>query len=328
VLTDGAETTEKVRGWPKLAAFSALLPAIAVMPLVFSGAAVTSYGVGMAVADWPSTNGENMFLYNMLNDSFGVKVEHGHRLIGAAVGLLAILHVVVSCCTRRPRRAVIALAIAGLVAVCIQGLFGGLRVVLNDLFGTGFASIHAVFAQLTFALLWVSAWVAWRDGRGPTPVHHELAGSARGITLALAIGMLIQLVLGVAHRQLAMTFIPHAVFAGVLLIGFLYLAAMMIPDGELRRVAGRMLPTLLLLFGLQIGLGIVSALMTGLVPGRIRTGVTHTDAVIRAAHVVVGALLFAGSVLLAARCRLALRPVSAEADVARPSATLTAGGVA
>ena len=45
----------------------------------------------MAVPDWPTTFGINMFLYNFWNAPFGVRVEHAHRLYGAAVGLATIV---------------------------------------------------------------------------------------------------------------------------------------------------------------------------------------------------------------------------------------------
>ena len=45
----------------------------------------------MAVPDWPTTFGMNMFLYDFWNAPFGVRVEHTHRLYGAAVGLATIV---------------------------------------------------------------------------------------------------------------------------------------------------------------------------------------------------------------------------------------------
>ena len=52
---------------------------------------MTTYRVGLAVPDWPTTFGINMFLYNFWNAPFGVRVEHTHRLYGAAVGLATIV---------------------------------------------------------------------------------------------------------------------------------------------------------------------------------------------------------------------------------------------
>ena len=45
----------------------------------------------MAVPDWPTTFGMNMFFYNFFKASWGVFGEHTHRLYGAAVGLFTIL---------------------------------------------------------------------------------------------------------------------------------------------------------------------------------------------------------------------------------------------
>lgn len=59
-------------------------------PLLLVGGSVTVYRVGMAVPDWPTTFGVNMFLYDFLNTSWGVFIEHSHRLYGAAVGLACL----------------------------------------------------------------------------------------------------------------------------------------------------------------------------------------------------------------------------------------------
>ena len=56
------------------------------LPLLYVGGSVTTYRVGLAVPDWPQTFGINMFLYDFWNAPFGVRIEHTHRLYGAAVG--------------------------------------------------------------------------------------------------------------------------------------------------------------------------------------------------------------------------------------------------
>ena len=62
----------------------ALFAALFTLPLLFVGGSVTTYRVGLAVPDWPNTFGINMFLYDFWNAPFGVRVEHTHRLYGAA----------------------------------------------------------------------------------------------------------------------------------------------------------------------------------------------------------------------------------------------------
>ncbi len=65
--------------------------ACATFPLIWAGGLVTTYDAGMAVPDWPSTFGYNLFLYPWTTWFFGpwdLFIEHGHRLLGALVGLL------------------------------------------------------------------------------------------------------------------------------------------------------------------------------------------------------------------------------------------------
>ena len=69
----------------------ALLATAFTLPLLFVGGSVTSFGVGLAVPDWPTTFGINMFLYDFWNAPFGVRLEHAHRLYGAAVGLATVV---------------------------------------------------------------------------------------------------------------------------------------------------------------------------------------------------------------------------------------------
>src|SRR5438445_7066802 len=71
--------------------FVAVLAAVFTWPLIFVGGLVTTYRVGMAVPDWPTTFGMNMFLYRFWEAAWGVFIEHGHRLYGAAVGLATIV---------------------------------------------------------------------------------------------------------------------------------------------------------------------------------------------------------------------------------------------
>src|SRR5947207_1326298 len=69
----------------------AVCAAVLTWPLIFVGGLVTTYRVGMAVPDWPTTFGMNMFLYRFWEAAWGVFIEHGHRLYGAAVGVATIV---------------------------------------------------------------------------------------------------------------------------------------------------------------------------------------------------------------------------------------------
>ena len=68
----------------------AVILACATFPLLFIGGLVTSKGAGLAVPDWPTTFGYNMFLYPWSKMVGNIFYEHSHRLVASAVGLLTI----------------------------------------------------------------------------------------------------------------------------------------------------------------------------------------------------------------------------------------------
>jgi cytochrome c oxidase assembly protein subunit 15 len=79
---------------PRWVHYLAIAAACATFPLIVLGGLVTSYDVGMAVPDAPTTFGHNMLLYpidDWLQASFGVRLEHGHRVFGALVGLITLV---------------------------------------------------------------------------------------------------------------------------------------------------------------------------------------------------------------------------------------------
>jgi cytochrome c oxidase assembly protein subunit 15 len=65
--------------------------AAATLFLIWSGGLVTSKGVGLAVPDWPTTFGYNMFLFPVSQWVGGIFFEHTHRLIASTVGFLTII---------------------------------------------------------------------------------------------------------------------------------------------------------------------------------------------------------------------------------------------
>jgi heme a synthase len=65
-----------------------VLTALATLALIGIGGLVTSKGAGMAVPDWPTSYGYNMFLLPIDQWIGGIFYEHTHRLFAAFVGLL------------------------------------------------------------------------------------------------------------------------------------------------------------------------------------------------------------------------------------------------
>ena len=125
------------------------LMAATTLLLICSGGMVTSKGVGLAVPDWPTTFGYNMFLFPVSQWVGGIFFEHTHRLIASAVGLLAII-LAFWVWRAEPRKWVRVLGWAALGAVILQGVLGGLRVtMLKDQIGI----FHALLAQAFLGLL-------------------------------------------------------------------------------------------------------------------------------------------------------------------------------
>lgn len=68
----------------------AVLTALGTLALIAIGGVVTSKGAGMAVPDWPTTYGYNMFFFPFSYWMGGIFYEHSHRLIASIVGLLVV----------------------------------------------------------------------------------------------------------------------------------------------------------------------------------------------------------------------------------------------
>ena len=66
----------------------AVFTAAATLCLIWVGGLVTSHGAGMAVPDWPTSYGYNMFYFPIGKWVGGIFYEHTHRLLAAGVGLL------------------------------------------------------------------------------------------------------------------------------------------------------------------------------------------------------------------------------------------------
>jgi cytochrome c oxidase assembly protein subunit 15 len=177
--------------------------------LICSGGMVTSKNAGLAVPDWPTTFGYNMFFFPFSKWVGGIFFEHTHRLIASVIGFLTII-LAFWLWRSDVSRWVKTLGLASLGAVVLQGILGGLRVtLLKDQIGI----FHACLAQAFLGLLVVIALsvspIWWRLGRAIPP--------PRGLVqLAIAITCLIygQLALGATmrhqHRDLSITDFPLA----------------------------------------------------------------------------------------------------------------------
>jgi cytochrome c oxidase assembly protein subunit 15 len=173
---------------------------------------VTSKNVGLAVPDWPTTFGYNMFLFPVSKWVGGILFEHTHRLMGSMVGFLTII-LTVWLWLSEERRWVRTLGVAALVGVILQGILGGLRVtMMKDEIGI----FHACVAQAFLGLLVFIALVTtnfWQVMDCRTSVSDANRMVAR-LALAITIVIYVQLGLGATmrhqHRDLAILDFPTA----------------------------------------------------------------------------------------------------------------------
>ncbi len=200
--------------------------------LIVLGGTVTSKGVGLAVPDWPTTFGYNMFGVPLATwiGRGGVFWEHLHRLAGSAVGVITIIVAQLIWLpylnTKLPYRLAAGwpflcrsnanlslsndrpwlrwLAVGALALVIIQGVMGGLRVTEMSV---TLAVLHGVTAQLFLCVtvliasatsrLWLNATQENTPECAPNRYSHKL----RRLSLGLLAVMVIQLVLGATMRH-------------------------------------------------------------------------------------------------------------------------------
>ncbi len=125
------------------------LVGIATLFLIFAGAMVTSTDSGLSVPDWPNTYGSFMFSFPLSKMVGGIFYEHGHRLIASTVGFLCIIQAL-WLQLREPKKFVRRLGWLSLLAVCLQGLLGGLTVIF--LLPKAISVSHAALAEIFFCI--------------------------------------------------------------------------------------------------------------------------------------------------------------------------------
>lgn len=183
---------------PWLFAF-AVVVALSTLGLIGMGGLVTSHGVGMAVPDWPTTYGYNMFLFPIAQWIGGIFYEHSHRLYASVVGMLTVI-LGVWLGWKEPRRWLKGLGALAVLLVIFQGVLGGLRVVwLMDELGI----VHATLAQLFLVLMsaiavFCSRW--WIEGTDPVQAAVIPRGMRRLVWFTTAL-IFAQLVLGATMRH-------------------------------------------------------------------------------------------------------------------------------
>jgi cytochrome c oxidase assembly protein subunit 15 len=240
----------------------------------------------------------------------GILYEHSHRLMGMLVGLLTLALAAALWREGGRRRQLGLIAVAVVIA---QGVLGGLRVVLLE---DTLAIFHGCLAQAFFALLAVIALMTAPRARvAPPPIQPAL----RGLAVLAAVLVYVQIVFGALLTHAGRIDLH---LAGALLV-FVFVP---IVAAQLRRtgdaVAAPISRVVAVLLGIQLLLGVGSYLARFSpiwIPGE-----QLTVTALPVAHRLIGSLILAATVVLAAR--VAVRPeparisgLSADTDPGRAS---------
>lgn len=281
----------------RLAHRLAVLTAAATCVLIVFGGLVTNTGAALAVPDWPTTFGHNMLLFPWSQMAGGVFYEHSHRLLGALVGALTLA--LAAALWRRGGR-LRALGVVAVAAVVLQGVIGGLRVILLT---DALAMVHGPLAHAFFALVVSLALVTSARMADPAP---PVDGATRGLTLAAAALVYVQIVFG--------ALLTHAGRLDLHLAGAVAVFVLLpVVTARLRRtgdvVAAPAARVLLALLGVQLLLGAGSYLArfsAVWIPGGQATMLA-----LPVAHRLAGGLILAAAVVLAVRVVAGPRPAPA-----------------
>lgn len=275
----------------------ALLTTVCTLPLLFVGGLVTSLGVGLAVPDWPTTFGYNMFLYPWSQMIGGIFYEHSHRLLGSAVGVLTILLTITLWTTER-RPWMRWLGLIALLAVIVQGVLGGLRVVLLE---NLLALIHGGFAQAFFAFLAALTLLASAEWQSSDRQPHKTvpdAASVQRLSAITTVGIYIQIILGAVVRHTGSGAEVH-ILGAVLVAGIVFWLVDWTVQSYAEHISitrSALLLRRLLLF--QLVLGMFAYLGKYTPNGAF---LSPYVVLLSTAHVVIGALMLATSVRLTLR---------------------------
>jgi heme a synthase len=256
--------------------------------LLMAGALVTSNDAADSVPDWPLAYGK--IIPPLVG---GIRYEYAHRLMAGTVAVLtAILAIWLA---RRGSRFLQNLGWTALGLIIAQAILGGMRVLFHDPALT--ATIHAILAQIFFVTvvslaLLTSGW--WNSDLAE--LDDPVSPPVRTLSLITTTAIFVQLILGAGFRHGAFGILPHMIGAVVVLFLVVWNGRTVRKRfGSVRdlRRWGILLQAFL---GTQILLGV--AAYWAVVQEIKAAQPTMTYVILTVAHVLVGALTLAASVLL------------------------------
>lgn len=178
--------------------FYAIALSILTFLLLFAGGMVTSTNSGLAVPDWPTTFGQNMFTFPPSMMKGGIFYEHGHRLFASLVGLLTV-----GLCAifwfLDGRRWIKWSGTLALFLVIVQGVLGGVTVLYK--LPMPVSTAHACTAELFFALTVFMSFATSRAWLSARPSGFRFSTPGQTVALFFVGATFLQILVGAVMRH-------------------------------------------------------------------------------------------------------------------------------
>ena len=262
--------------------------------LIIAGALVTSNDAGLSVPDWPTSFGSWYKIPKLVG---GVKFEHTHRMIAQGAGLLTIILAIWTWRAEK-RRWLRILAYTALGTVIAQGILGGITVLYY--LPPAVSSAHAALAQTFFC---IAVIIAMFTGKQCIEEHPRVELDPRRpslftLTLVSCFILYVQLILGAMFRHHGLSWWPHVLNAVAVSFILAWTAVRALSLYSHIEAVRRPAILMLSLMIAQLCLGF-TAFLTRVEWGRDAAQPELPMVLSTVAHVGVGALLLATSVVLA-----------------------------
>jgi cytochrome c oxidase assembly protein subunit 15 len=272
----------------------AVFTACATLVVITAGALVTSNDAGLSVPDWPTSFG---YLVKVPHFVGGVRYEWSHRMVAGTLGMLTLAIAIWTLLVER-RRWLRWLAIGALCTVITQATLGGLTVLFFQ--PPWLSTAHATVAQTFFCIAVAIALFTgrkWVEER-PRVEFDSRRPSLFTLTLLSILVLYLQLILGGMFRHHGMSWWPHVLNAVTVSFVLAWTAVRTISLYSNIEAVRRPAIVMLALLITQLCLGF-TAFLTRVAWGRDAAQPELLMVVSTVAHVAVGALLLATTVVLA-----------------------------
>ena len=262
--------------------------------VITAGALVTSNDAGLSVPDWPTSFG---YLVKVPHFVGGVRYEWSHRMLAGTLVTLT-LAIALSTWLVEQRRWMRWLAAGAFCTVIAQAILGGLTVLLFQ--PPAVSTAHATVAQTFFC---IAVAIALFTGRKWIEEQPQVEFDSRRpslitLTLLSIFVLYVQLVLGGMFRHHGMSWWPHVLNAVIVSFVLAWTAIRAISVYSHIEAVRRPAIIMISLLITQLCLGF-TAFLTRVAWGRNTVQPELPMVASTVAHVAVGALLLATTVVLA-----------------------------